>query len=214
MASKLSVYNAALLILGERKLNSLSESRASRRRLDSVWDGDIGVLYCLQQGLWNHAMCTAELTYSPSVSPAFGYSYAFDKPTDWVRTALCSDDENFCNLRFDYRDEGAYWLANPDTIYVRYVSKDTDYGLDLSLWPPNFTAYVAHHFAAEICLATTNSESKKAELDKLVKRKLNGARAHDAMDETPQSLPAGSWSRARHGGGGSNDGGSRSRLIG
>lgn len=213
MASKLSVYNAALLILGERKLNSLSENKASRRRLDSVWDGDFGVPYCLQQGLWNFAMNTVEITYSPSVTPAFGYPYAFDKPTDWVRTALCSDDEQFCNLQFDYKDEGAYWYANPDTIYVRYVSKDTGFGLDLSLWPPNFAAYVAHHFAAEICLATTNSDTKKVELDKLVKRKLNGARSHDAMDETPQRLPAGSWSRARRGGT-ANDRGSRTRLTG
>ena len=141
MASKLSVYNGANRILGERKLASLTENRASRRRLDSVWDGDTGVLWCLQQGLWNFAMETIELTYSPSVTPAFGYTYAFDKPTDWVRTARVSDDEGFCG-RLDYKDQVDYWFANPDTIYVKYVSKAVTRGLDLSLWTPNFTDFV------------------------------------------------------------------------
>jgi hypothetical protein len=216
MASKLSVYNGALRILGERKLASLSESRASRRRLDSVYDGDTGVLWCLQQGMWNFAMETAEITYSPSVTPAFGYSYAFDKPTDWVRTARLSDDEGFCNLLFDYEDQVNYWFANPDTIYVKYVSKATTRGLDFSLWTPNFTSFVEHHFAQSICMATTQSAEKSANLEAIVKRKLLTARATDAMDEAPKLKPAGSWSRARRGGGGGTmgDGGSSSNLIG
>jgi hypothetical protein len=76
MASKLSIYNGALLALGERKLSSLTEARGSRRRLDSVWD-DGGVKSCLQAGFWNFAMQSIELTYSPSITPAFGYRYAF-----------------------------------------------------------------------------------------------------------------------------------------
>lgn len=47
MASKLTVYNGALLVLGERKLASLSESTPSRRKLDTVWDDD-GVKHCLE----------------------------------------------------------------------------------------------------------------------------------------------------------------------
>jgi hypothetical protein len=213
MASKLSVYNGALRILGEEKLASLSESRTARRRLDTVWDGDTGVLWCLQQGLWNFAMKSIELTYSPSVTPAFGYSYAFDKQTDWVRTARCSDNEQFIG-RFDYRDEADYWWANCDTIYVKYVSKDTSYGLDLSLWTPNFTSFVEHHFAQSICMATTQSEAKTTELEKAVKRKLNLARSVDAMDEASESLPPGSWSQSRRGRGTRGDGGSTSNLIG
>lgn len=213
MASKLSVYNGANRILGERKLASLTENRASRRRLDSVWDGDTGVLWCLQQGLWNFAMETIELTYSPSVTPAFGYTYAFDKPTDWVRTARVSDDEGFCG-RLDYKDQVDYWFANPDTIYVKYVSKLSTRGLDLSLWTPNFTDFVEHHFAASICMATTNSGTTKAELDKLVKKKLNQARSTDAMDEAPENLPPGTWSQSRRGGSTRGDGGSNSNLIG
>lgn len=214
MASKLSVYNGALLVLGERKLASLSEDRVPRRRLDSAWDGDTGVAFCLQQGLWNFAMNTISLTYSPSVTPPDGFPYlrAFDKPTDWVRTAIVSDDGQFCNKRFDYVDQGAYWFANPDTIWIKYVSKDTSYGLDLSLWTPAFTDYVEHYFALKICKATSNSGTDRDALEAKVARKLSGARTKDAMDEAAQFIPPGSWSQSRRGSRRYNDGGSNSSL--
>lgn len=213
MASKLSLFNGALLILGERKLGSLSEDRAPRRRLDSVWDGG-GVKYCLAQGLWNFAISTLSLTYSPSVEPAFGYIFAFDKPADWVRTARVSDDEQFCNSRFDFVDEGAYWFANPDTIYVKHVSNDAAFGGDLSMWTENFTCYVEHYFAWKICKATTNSGADKEQIAKDMKKQLAQARVTDAMDEAAQFIPSGSWALSRRGSRGRGDRGNTSRLIG
>ena len=38
MASKLSIYNGALRAIGERRLASLTEDRASRRELDDAYD--------------------------------------------------------------------------------------------------------------------------------------------------------------------------------
>jgi hypothetical protein len=212
MASKLSLYNDALIALGERKLASLNENRAPKRRLDTVWDGG-WVRYVLSQGLWNHAMNTVEVTFNPSLTPAFGYRYAFDKPADWCRTALVSDDETFCNKRVDFVDEGGYWYAHSDSIYVKYVSSDALFGGDLSLWPEAFTDYAAHYGALKICKVTTGSSTERDTLDALVKKKLNIARSQDAMNETPKQVPAGSWSRARRGGT-RGDGGSSSNLIG
>ena len=213
MASKLSLYNGANLILGERKLATLSENRPSRRRLDSVWD-DGGVKFCLEQGLWNHAMNTISLSYSPSVTPpsGFPYIYAFDKPADWCRTALISDDGQFCNKAFDFEDQGAYWFANPETIWVKYVSDDALFGGDLSLWPEKFTTYVEHYFAWKICKATTNSNTDKDLIEKDLRKALTNARATDAMNESPKTLPPGTWSQSRRGGRSSSDGGSSSSL--
>lgn len=212
MASKLSVYNGALLVLGERKLSSLSEDRAPRRRLDTVWDGG-GVKKCLEAGFWNFAMQTVELTYSPSVSPAFGFQCAFDKPTDWVRTFMVSADGSFSRPLIGYEDQGAYWYADIETLYVRYVSDDNQFGGDLSLWTENFTTYVEHYFALKICKSTTNSNTDKTELEQTVRRLLNVARATDAMNETTRFPPEGSWSRARRGGSRTRDGGPTDRLI-
>lgn len=211
MSSKLALYNASNLILGERKLSSLTENRPSRRRLDSVFD-DGGVKSCLQSGFWNFAMQTVELTYSPSVSPAFGFQYAFDKPTDWVRTFMVSQEGSFACPYLGYEDQGAYWYADIDTLYVRYVSDDAELGGDLSLWPENFTRYVEHYFAWRIAKATSNSNTDKEQLAVEMKRLLNVARATDAMDETTRFPPQGSWVRSRRGGRGS-DGGRTDRLT-
>jgi hypothetical protein len=213
MASKLSIYNAALLVLGERKLASLTEARAPRRRLDSVWD-DNGVKTCLQAGFWNFAMRAIELSYSPSVTPAFGLRYAFDKPTDWVRTWLVSGDDRFTEELHGYEDEGEYWYADLDTIWVRYVSNDSAWGGDLSLWPESFTRYVEHYFAWRICKGTTGSNTDKDSIGAETERLLRRARATDAMDETTRFAPEGNWVRARRGNGSRRDRGNRGSLIG
>lgn len=213
MADKLSIYNGALLVLGERKLRTLTEDRAPRRRLDSVWDDD-GVKTCLQAGFWNFAMRAVELSYSPSVTPAFGLRYAFDKPTDWVRTWLVSGDDRFQEELHGYEDEGAYWYADPDTIWVRYVSNDSQWGGDLSLWPANFTRYVEHYFAWKITKGTTGSNTDKETIGVEMERILKRARATDAMDETTRFPAEGSWVRARRGRGTRRDRGSRGSLIG
>lgn len=196
MPSKLSLYNSALLALGQRKLSSLSENTVSRRRLDSVYDED-GVKACLEMGLWNFAMNAAEITYSPSVEPDFGLRYAFDKPTDWVRTALVSSDSTFREQLTTYEDEGEYWYADIDTIYVKYVSSSTDFGMDFSKWPASFTAFAAHWFAWKIAKATTGSDTDVDALEVKWKRFLIQAKAKDAMNESTRFPPRGSWVRAR-----------------
>lgn len=200
MPSKLSVYKAACLALGERQVQSLSENVPIRAYLDSAWDDD-GPQYCLQQGLWNHAMRSIELTYDPSVEPEFSssstYSRAFTKPDDFVRTAIVATDGFFRNHLTRYLDEGDYWFCDLDNIYVRYVSDDTQYGMDIAKWKPNFSAYVAHHLAWKVAAVLTGKESDMERLDRASRRMMIKARSTDAMDEATKEIPAGSWISAR-----------------
>lgn len=212
MPSKLSVYNAALEVLGERKLASLSENRAPKRRLDSVWD-DGGVKACLEQGFWNFAMADSEITHSPSVNPAYGFLYAFDKPTDWCRTFMVSADETYSVQLLEFEDQAAYWWANCDPLYVRYVSNDASYGMDLSLWTESFTRYVAHYFAWRICKSTTGSNTDKDQIEKEANKLLVRAKSTDAMNETTRFPERGTWSTSRLGNT-RRDRGPRGNLIG
>lgn len=202
MATKLTIYNGALRCLGERK-TTLTENREPRRLLDDVWDAE-GVKRCLQMGQWNFAIRSTEQTYSPSITPAFSYRYAFDKPDDFVRTVgVCSDEYFKCTLE-DYRDEAGYWWADLDTIYVRYVSDDTDYGFDLARWPPNFTAFVEAWFALQIAPRMTGSETAKALTQRDVDKLLNKAKATDAQEEAMGRQQSGCWVRSRRGSGGTD----------
>lgn len=212
--TRLLLYNAAILKLGERQLSSITENREPRRVLDIVWDTG-AVDFVLEQGLWNFAMRTVELTYSPSSTPAFGYAKAFDKPTDWIRTAALCRDEYFKAPLNEYSDEAGFLFADLDTIYVKYVSNDVEYGGDLSLWPQSFVKYVAAYLASETARRITHHEGKVEKLEDEAGELLKQARSKDAMNEAAGFLPRGSWSRARRGGrGGRNDRGNPGSLVG
>lgn len=214
--SRLTIYNGALREVGERSLASLSENREPRRLLDDVWNSGAGLLdFVLQAKQWRFARRTLEIASDPDITPAFGHAYAFTKPSDHLRTcAVCSDE--FMNTPLtQYQIEGNYWYADIDPIYVSYVSNDSSYGGDYTLWPANFTLWVETHLASLIAGRLTGSKADRDELIKLAKLRLKEAAATDAMESPTQFSPMGSWVRSRAG---SNpirfDRGSQSRLIG
>ncbi len=212
MATRLGVYNDALGMIGERELASLTENREPRRKLDAIWNRGF-VDYVLEQGYWNFATRTLKIDFSTSITPAFGYIRAFDHPSDYIRLVSISEDEYFSVPLNRFHDEGAYWYADGDVIYIRYVSNDSSFGGDLSLWPESFAEYAASYMAVKALPRLTRSKSNLEALMKQSKRLLIEARSKDAMSQPVAFPPAGSWVRARMGGRRS-DRGSRSSLTG
>lgn len=214
--TKLKLYNGALLLIGARSIASLSVNEEARRALDEVYD-DGGVRYCLEQGQWRFAMRTALLTYDTGFTASFGYQRAFEKPSDWVATSAVCSDEYFKAPLLSYTDEAGYWYADLDEIYVKYVSDDANYGLNLSLWPYSFTEYVKAYFASRICNRVTSNEKMVSALLSsrgLLETAKDIAKNRDAMAEPTKMPPRGSWVRARTGNGDWRDGGSQNTLIG
>lgn len=197
--SQLSIYNGALGHLKSRELASLTEARESRRVLDRIWNGGL-VDACLEQGLWTFAMRTAQIDYSPSVAPDFGYPYAFEQPDDYIRIAGISADEFFSDPLTRYADEAGYWFSDIQTIYVRFVSNASTYGGDLSRWPQSFNMFVEAYMAWKACPRISGSDVKVADLEKTMRKLRSDARSKDAMKQPVAFPPRGSWSRARHGG--------------
>ncbi|MCK5149100.1 hypothetical protein KAR48_20255 [bacterium] len=212
--NKLSIYNGALLFLGDRELATLADTVESRRLLDGVWDRD-GIDTVLEQGQWNFAMRSAKYEYSPSITPSFGYSRAFEKPSDFVRVCAVCSDEFFTNPLLRYTDEAGYWFSDLDEIYVKIVSNDGSYGTDFSLWPPSFKKYVYSWFGSEIIWKLTQSTSKEEKKKAESRKLLTAARSKDAFNDPTKFLPPGRFRMARGSGyGRRHDGGHRSRLLG
>lgn len=217
MADKLLIFNAALLLCGERKLGSLTENREPRRLLDDVYDGG-AVKTCLEAGLWNFATRTLKIEFDPSVDPDFGFRRAFVKPSDWVRTAAVSTSEYFATplKAHEFGDEAGHWWADTDSLFVKMVSDGADYGGTLGNWTESFSRYVEAYLASRIAWKLTRSEDTVAAIRGEMVSLLKGAAAKDAMNEGTSIPPEGSWNRARRlrSGAGRRDGGSRSTLIG
>lgn len=196
MTDRLSLYNSALLLLGERFLASLTEEREPRRLLDQAWNSG-AVNACLEVGQWYFAMRTIQIDYDPGIEPSFGYRRGFVKPTDWLETCAVCSDEFFRVPLTRYVDEAGFWYSELDTIYVRFVSNDAGYGNNLALWPESFRLYVAAYLAEKIAAKLTNSEEKFALIKKEKKDQLKEAKNRNLM-AGPTTFPAqGSWSRAR-----------------
>lgn len=200
-ATKLGLYNGALRILKERKLASLTENREPRRLLDDAWgDGSTNgaVRYCLEMGQWTFATRSTQIDYSPSITPSFGYRYAFDRPSDCVRVAAVCQDEFFTTPLLEYADERNYWYASQQTIYVKYVSNGATYGADLSLWPEAFVKFVEAYLAKEVGGSLTQDEAILKRAFAIWDMEEKKARSIDAMNKPTAFPPAGSWVSARH----------------
>ena len=198
--TKLSIYNAALRALGSRELATLSENREPRRVLDGIWGSSNNVVkYALSRGEWNFGLRTAEVDYTPSIEPGFGFSRAFDKPDDFARLAGLSADEYMRRplTNTEYVDEATYWFADIDVLYVRYVSSGDDYGMNSAAWPESFQNYLAFRLAWLGCERITNSTAKKDRLERDMMVALKETRSVDAMAEGVKFLPRGGWSRSR-----------------
>ena len=194
----LSLFNGALRELGSRKLASLTENREPQYLLTDVWNDD-AVLHCLEEGLWSFAIRSVAISFDPSFTADFGYTYRFTQPTDFVRTAQVAVDEYFEQPLTRYVEEGQFWFADLSDIFVKYVSDDLAYGMNYSVWPPSFIVFVELYLASKIVFKITQSKEKEDE----VLQKLNMARrdalSKTAMEQPNKFFPLGMFARSRYG---------------
>ena len=198
--SQLGLYSDALTTyLGERPLASLTEARESRRLLDNIYSQVLDE--CLEAGYWKHARRTVQLTASTSIIPAFGYTYAFDIPSDLDTLYMLSLDPFPDSQPWNaYVFEAGFIRADVDTLYVTYISNDASYGLKLSAWSPAFAKWVAACLAARVALPITQSTDKMQNAIKLADLLFKKAMSIDARKGPTAMQPQGTWSLSRRGG--------------
>lgn len=198
MADQLSLYNGAIRIIKQTRLESLTEDVEVRYLLDEEYDK--AVKYCLEQGLWNFALRTTLLEPDTSNEPEFGYLYAYLQPDDYVRLNAISGDPYFRQTLEDYVEEGPYFLASINPLYVSYISDGQLYGYDFGRWPSTFELFVEYELASRVApAATAMSDRDLMRLDEARITAMRDARSKDAMDQPAKRPPAGRLVRARQG---------------
>lgn len=213
MVTKLQIFNGALDELGETTLDDTGEEIESARTLVRRWDRVVAD--SLASGSWNFAMETIKAAADTGVTPEFGFTEVFAKPSDWVNTVAISEDEYFSYPLTQYFDDANFWSADNTPIYIRYVSNDTGLGLDLTRWPANFTRLVELELAERSAVAITESETKRDAIAKRRDKARRRALAQDALNEPqPKFPPPGSWTLSRSGRIGLRNRGSRNSLTG
>ena len=198
MTDQLTLYNLALGHLSERRLVSLQEQREPRRVLDDFWASVTGL--CLERKIWNFMLRTVQIDASSTVTPAFGFNFAFTIPNDWIRTRLVSTEPALQPPLNDYKEETGYWYANFSPLFISYSSRDPLYGMNLGAWPSSFEDYVSLRLAARACARITGKTELLPGPEGLLKREEKAykiAAANCAMNEAVGFAPVSSWVRSR-----------------
>lgn len=208
MATQESLTIGAILHLNNAETESVRDETDARYWLGKIYTD--ALTFCLRQGFWNFAMRAVQM--DSDVTPSFGYTYGFNKPADWDRTYIVSENENFDPPLTDYQDQAAVWLAWVDPLYVRYVS--TTKGLNPALFPVDYAEYVSAYMASKVYKKVTGAgEDSHAAFNRLVlKKALATAKGNDAIDQAPGRYPQGAWASSRGGWGWER--GKRGQLIG
>lgn len=189
----LSIYNDALLILGEEKLTNGSDDSIRRSYLDTAVDSGI-VASILEDIGWQFAMTSAQSDYNPSITTAFGFEYGHNYPADMhILNGIYADEYFLSPIKF-YRNENDVFYSNYQTMYLEYVS--TSYLTTPASWPVTFRRYVAAQMAKDAAMSFEGVNL--ASVEHVWKQRKRDARSLDAMQSPPRVILPGSWVRSRY----------------
>ncbi len=153
MATKLSLFNGALQLLGERRLLTDTDDVSTRFDLDALYDVD-AVDYCLEIVKPRYASLLVQLT---GAAPAGDSGYLFEAPlpADFIAIFTLIDGSPAI-----YRDnleespitrvlrESTNLLSDEEFPFIRYMIAHTD--PQLVDMPPSFAKVVSAYMAREL----------------------------------------------------------------
>ena len=194
MASVIQVANRALTKLGAARITSLSDDVKAARSINSCFE-DLRDDE-LRAHRWQFAMKRTSLA-ALSTAPAFGYTYQYAVPSDFLRIDMV--DDRFPSAVMDnYIDaEGLDWTLEGNVILsdigaplkLRYIAQITD----PTQWDPNFREALASRIAMEICEDLTQSDTKKQAAANDYKRAISQAIRTSSIERPPVMPPDDQW---------------------
>jgi hypothetical protein len=177
MTTSVSIASNALLMLGAQPINDFNEDSDRARLASNLYEPARDLL--LRSHPWNCAI--KRVVLSPDTdAPAFGYSYQFTLPGDWLRTLSVGD----YGEEIDYRIEGRKILADDAVLYLRYIFRNDQE----STWDTMLIDAMTKTMSATMAYAITQSTSKEELEFKKLEMALKQARAVDGQEDPPETL--------------------------
>ena len=205
MTTKLSVFTAAMVSLGNSPLASTSDNVPAARTLGYIWDDCLA--FMIEAGMWKFAACPAALS-TASASTAvcggsttpMGFHYGYTLPSDYVRMIAISDNNRHRPTLPDFDIQGGTLFCDASQLYIKYVSNSTGYGYASTNWTPAFTKAIADQLALRAApLLLAASATKIEQLEKKARASLFTAKQRDAVNNPESWPPPGRLVRSRAG---------------
>jgi hypothetical protein len=189
-----SIWNTALVHLGESTVASQSETTANATLLNTVWDDFFEEF--LTDHSWNGAKTTATLTAlvdaaSAEVTPPTRWTYAFALPANYLQAIRVNGHAMQPQTTTLYEIEsilvdGVYTTAlfsNQSDVDLEYIF---DIGNQVTLLKPKVRAACGLLLAARIAPSFGKTEQEIEGLRQRAELALADARAVDGQENTPQ----------------------------
>ena len=189
--SQVRVANLALQKLGAGEIVSMDEDTRERRAITRCYsilrDRE------LRAHNWNFSIKRKVLAPS-SVAPLFEFAKAFPLPADCLRPLPPSRDVDWT---IEYHEGSKHILTNEGTvIYLRYVSRV----VDETQFDPLFADMLACKIAWHCCEELTQSNQKKADIEREYKDAKAEAKRTNAFEQATPQEPEPPWLTARYAG--------------
>lgn len=177
MATKVSISSNALLMLGARPINDLTEDDDRAQLAANLYDQVRDAL--LRSHPWNCS--TKRVILAPTTTaPAFDYAYAFNLPADWLKTLQVGESHD----PLDYVTESGQILCDYDAVPLRYVWRNDNEATWDAMVVHGMTLAMQAHMAYAITKSASMRDSARQEMIDFLRQ----ARSADGMDDPPETL--------------------------
>lgn len=192
--SEVQIVNSALVKIGENTIVDLDEdtepARAAKRQYPILRDR------LIRNYRWNFAMKRATLALA-SDAPAFGFTYKFRLPTDYIRIVGIYDErervENYTSSRVPWKVEEGFLLSNELVTQVFYLAKIEN----VSEFDPLFSEALALKLAVDLAYKLSTGPDRVEDLEALFQAAIREAKQADAIEGRPEVVTASDWIDSR-----------------
>lgn len=182
--TQIKVCNLALIRVGADRISSITEDKKSAILLNAIYDQCRDEVQRARR--WNFNTKRAVLAPT-STTPAFGYTYEYDLPADWLRT-LEPDD-----LDIDYVQEDSKIRTDESSLNLSYLYRNEDE----NSWDSQFASALAWKLAAEIAYALTQSLALAQACQAAYEKYLEEASSTDSTEGSQIEVEISDWTDAR-----------------
>jgi len=191
MASIVDIANNALNILGASTISSLTEDTKNARICNQRFENVRNRIF--RSHPWNCLIKRVQLAQN-STAPVIEYTYAYALPSDFLRVLkIHNGTTDSVASDMPYKVEGKNIITDEATVYLVYVSKDTD--------PNNYDSYLyevlAYQLAADMAYGITNNATLAKNLLVDADEKLRESRFVDAVENSTDTVEANEFTDAR-----------------
>lgn len=181
MTSKVNIASNALVLIGDRQIDSLSEDSDRARTVNAIYDDTRDAV--IRANTWGS--CMKRVILSPMAeAPAFEWGYQFLLPADCLRVIAIDRDGYFMDYKVETFDGNKVILADTNVVYLRYLFRNDE----PNSYDAGLVDVLTAKLAAALAYPITRSASVQQSMEQLYLMKLRMARSADGQEGVTDTI--------------------------